>query len=146
MTRQQLDHAEEINLVIFPAADQSAEIVQPSKEAFDFPAAAVSTQFASVLGALPAAVVFMRGNESDAMDVPKMLVERIAVVGAVSDHSLGCGSREKLPNRGFDERGFMRRSAGDVQAIGRPWRSAIAMILLPFPRRVGPIAAPFSPN
>src|SRR5216684_2718122 len=27
-----------------------------------------------------------------------------------------------------------------LQAIGRPWRSAIAMILLPFPRRVGPIA------
>src|SRR5229473_4909281 len=26
-----------------------------------------------------------------------------------------------------------------LQAIGRPWRSAIAMILLPFPRRVGPI-------
>ena len=32
-------------------------------------------------------------------------------------------------------------------AIGRPWRSQIAMILVPLPRRVGPIAAPlFSPR
>ena len=31
-------------------------------------------------------------------------------------------------------------------ASGRPWRSQIAMILLPLPRRVGPMAAPpFSP-
>ena len=30
-----------------------------------------------------------------------------------------------------------------LPAIGRPWRSAIAMILLPFPRRVGPTVAPF---
>ena len=28
-------------------------------------------------------------------------------------------------------------------ATGRPWRSQIAMILLPLPRRVGPTAAPF---
>jgi hypothetical protein len=34
-----------------------------------------------------------------------------------------------------------------LQATGRPWRSAIAMILLPLPRRVGPTAEPlFSPS
>jgi hypothetical protein len=39
----ELEHAEEIGFVIFPAADQSAEIVEPGKEAFDFPTPAVAT-------------------------------------------------------------------------------------------------------
>ncbi len=52
MEEAELKHAEEIGFVIFPAADESAEVVEPSKEAFDFPAAAVATQFAAVLGAL----------------------------------------------------------------------------------------------
>jgi len=109
-----LDHTEEIELVIFPAADQSAEVVQPSEETFDFPAVAVSTQFASVLCAPPAAVVFVRGNELDAVLLSKVPVEWIAVVSAVADHSLGCDLRETLLNRRFDQRGFMRRSAGDA--------------------------------
>jgi hypothetical protein len=33
----ELEHAEEVGFVIFPAADQSAEIVEPSEEALDFP-------------------------------------------------------------------------------------------------------------
>ena len=48
----ELEHAEEIGFVIFPAADESAEIVEPGKEALDFPAPTVATQFAAVLGAL----------------------------------------------------------------------------------------------
>ena len=39
----ELEHAEEIGFVIFPAANQSAEIVEPGKEAFDFPTPAVAT-------------------------------------------------------------------------------------------------------
>ena len=38
----ELEHAEEIGFVIFPAADQSAEIVEPGKKALNFPAAAVA--------------------------------------------------------------------------------------------------------
>jgi hypothetical protein len=45
----ELEHAEEIGFVIFPAGDQSAEIVEPGKEALDFPAPTVATQFAAVL-------------------------------------------------------------------------------------------------
>jgi hypothetical protein len=53
-----LEHAEEIGFVIFPAVDQAAKFVKPSKEAFDLPEAPVAAQFATVLGALPAASVF----------------------------------------------------------------------------------------
>src|SRR5690242_13864077 len=103
----ELDHAEEIDLMIFPTADQSAEVVQPREEALDFPATAVTTQFAAVLGILPAAVVLVGRNESDTVLLPEVPVERIAVVGAVADHSLGFGSCETLLQGGFDERGFM---------------------------------------
>ena len=42
------------------------------------------------------------------------LIERITVVGSIADQSLRLGSREALFDGGFDELGFMRRSAGDA--------------------------------
>jgi hypothetical protein len=110
----ELQHAEEIGFMMFPAADQSAEVVEPSEEALNFPAAAVTAQFTAVLGAFPAAIVLVRRDEPDAVFLPETLVERIAVVGAVPDHALWFGSREKLLDGGFDELRFMRRSAGDA--------------------------------
>src|SRR6202795_2864885 len=110
----ELEDGEEIGFVIFPAADESAEIVEPSKEALDFPAPTVATQFAAVLGALAAAVVFVGRDEPDAVFLPEALIERIAVVGAVADHSFWFGSRETLRDGRFDEFAFMRRSAGDA--------------------------------
>ena len=39
----ELEHAEEIAVVIFPAADESAKIVEPGEEALDFSAPTVAT-------------------------------------------------------------------------------------------------------
>ena len=110
----ELEHTEEVGLVIFPAGDQPAEIVEPGEEALDFPAAAVAPQFTAVLGALAAAIVFVRRDEPDAVFLPQAPVQRIAVVGAVADHSLWFGAREALLDGGFDEFRFMRRSAGEA--------------------------------
>ena len=109
----ELDHSEEVDLMMFPARDQSAEVVKPGKEAFDFPAAAVASQFATVLGG-PVAIVFMGRDEPDVVPLSEALVERIAIVSPVTDHSFGLGSREALLDGRFDEFGFMRRSAGDA--------------------------------
>ena len=109
-----LEHAEEVGFVIFPAADESAEVVKPGEEALDFPAAAVPAQLAAVLGVLPAAIVLVRRDQPDAMLLPEALIQRIAVVGAVADHSFWFGAREALLDGGFDEFRFMRRSAGDA--------------------------------
>ena len=54
-----LEHADEIGFVIFPAADEAAEIMEPGKEALDFPTPTVATQFASVLSAFATAVVLV---------------------------------------------------------------------------------------
>ena len=110
----ELEHAEEVGFVIFPAAYQSAEVMEPSEEAFDFPAAAVTAQFAAILGALAAAIVLVGCDEPDVMILPEALVQRIAVVGAVTNHSFWFGSREALLNGGFDEFRFMWRSAGEA--------------------------------
>ena len=63
----ELKHAEKIGFLMFPAADKSAEVVKPSEESLDFPAVAVTTQFATVLGILPAAIVLVGRDEPDAM-------------------------------------------------------------------------------
>src|ERR1700730_2660866 len=110
----ELEHAEEVGLVILPTGDQSAEIVEPSEEALDFPTAAVAAQFAAVLGALAATIVFVWRDQPDVMILPEALVQRITVVGTVADHSFWFGSRETLRDGGFDELRFMRRSAGDA--------------------------------
>ena len=103
-----LEHSEEVGLVIFPTANQAAEIVKPCEQALDFPAAAVATQFTAVLGVLPVAIVLVGCNEPNAVFLPQALVQRIAVVGAITNHSFWLGSREALFDGGFDELRFMR--------------------------------------
>jgi len=110
----ELKHAEKVGFVIFPAANQSAKVVKPSEQAFDFPATAVTAQFAAVLGASAATIELVRRDEPNAMLLPKALVQWIAVVGAVTDHSFRFGSCETALDSRFDEFGFMRRSAGDA--------------------------------
>ena len=100
--------------MVFPAADEWAKIVEPSEEALDFPAAAVTAQFAAVRGVLAAAMVAVGRDEPDVLFLPEALVQRIAVVGTVADHSFWLGLRETLRDSGFDEFRFMRRSAGDA--------------------------------
>jgi hypothetical protein len=108
----ELKHAEEVGFLMFPAADQSAKVVQPREEALDFPAAAVTTQFAAVLGAVPAAIVLVGCDEPDVVFLQQALVQRIAIIGAVADHSFWLSSREPLRDGRFDQSRFMRRSAG----------------------------------
>jgi hypothetical protein len=108
----ELKHAEEVGFLMFPAAYESAEVVKPSEEALDFPAAAVTTQFATVLRMLPAAIVLVGCDKADAVFLQQTLIERIAVVGAVANHSFRLGSCETLRDGRFHESRFMRRSAG----------------------------------
>ena|SRR2546423_15151451 len=104
----ELDHGEEVGLMIFPAGNQSAEVMKPGEEPFDFPAATVATQFAAVLSALAEAIVLVGRDESNMVFLPQALVEWIAVVGAVADHPFWFGSREALRDGGFDQLRFMR--------------------------------------
>ena len=70
----ELEHAEKVGFMIFPAAHQSTEVVKPGEEAFDFPTATIAAQFAAVLGVFPEAIVLVGCDEPDAVFLPEALV------------------------------------------------------------------------
>src|SRR2546428_4655876 len=137
----ELNHAKEVDGVAFPAAGEPAEVFQPGKQPLDFPAAQVAAQWPSILRAL-AFLLPVGRNQLDPWFASQPFVQRVAVVGPIPDHALRHGGDVALAERVFDQFRLMWRSACTRTARGRPWRSAIATILLPLPQRVGPMRSP----
>jgi hypothetical protein len=78
---------------------------------------------------------------------PQLPVQRLAVIGRIADHAPGLGRVNRLSMVVSTSFVSWGKALAMPQGIGKPWRSAITMILLPFPRRVRPTAAPlFSPS
>src|SRR5579864_4017813 len=110
----ELNHPEEILWVVLPASDDATIIMEPSEQALDFPATTVSAQGAAVLGDGSAPVPTVRRDQFHLEMLAHALIQRIAVVGFIADQSLRCFAQEAPLERGFDERGFIRRSADHV--------------------------------
>jgi len=142
----EVQHSDEVVDVTFPAGDQPPEVVQPGKEAFDLPAPTCTPQAAAILRDMPATAAMGR-DHLDAVRRHQGFVERIAVVAAIANQPRR-EVREEAASRVAGTRcGSYGEALATCTAIGRPWRSQIAMILLPLPRRVGPTAEPlFSPR
>src|SRR5260370_15593227 len=87
--------------------------MQPGKQSFDLPTPTIAPQLAPVLRVGLAPVDFMRRDQLDAVLLLQSLIQRIAVVGPVADHSLRRRHREALLDGGFDETSFMGRSASN---------------------------------
>src|SRR5712691_3921955 len=85
--------------------------MEPGKQAFDFPASAIAPESAPVLGFGPTAVRFVGRDQLDAVLLLQTRIQRSAVIGAVSDQALRKRRGEALLDGGFDEFGFMGRSA-----------------------------------
>ena len=120
----------------------SAEVLQPCEQAFDFPAPFVAAEFATVLrdGTLP--VGFVRRDQFDAC-CGEFRIQRVRVIRLVANQSLW-GLISKAFDQSFsDKSDFMRRSIlrvdGDRKT--RAW-SATAMSFVPLPRLVFPTFAP----
>src|SRR5271169_3312317 len=111
---RKLNHPEEILWVVLPASDDATIIMEPSKQTLDFPATTVPAQSAAVLGDRSAPVPTVRRNQFHLEMFAHALIQWIAVVGFVADQSLRCFAEEAPLERGFDERGFIRRSADHV--------------------------------
>src|SRR5215472_5367221 len=79
----ELEHAEEVGLVILPADHQSAEVMQPGEQTLDLPAAAVAAQFATVLRLSLAPVRLVRRDQTHAL-LSESLIQRVAIIGAVA--------------------------------------------------------------
>src|ERR1700738_2567493 len=88
--------------------------MEPSKQAFDFPATAIAAQHAAVLGDRSAPIPAVRRDQLHMELFAHPLIQRIAVVRFVADQSCRRFVEESALERGFDERGFIRRSADHV--------------------------------
>ena len=110
----ELNHSEEILWVVFPANDDATIIVKPSKQTLDFPATTIAPQRAAVLCDWFAPVPAVRRDQFHAEMFAYPLIQRMAVVRFVADQALRCFPEEPPLERGFDEGGFIRRSADHV--------------------------------
>ena len=79
----QLQQAEKVLDMIFPARDQAARVVEPGKEPFDFPATAVATQRTSILGGTATGAIGR--DHLGAVLIAELRIEAVAVVPAVAD-------------------------------------------------------------
>lgn len=88
----EMQKAREIGGVPLIPGDESSRILQPGKEAFDFPTAFIAAQGASILREVDP-IGPMRRNQLDAA-VGEVLVEPIAVIGGIADESRGILAQE----------------------------------------------------
>jgi hypothetical protein len=107
-------HPDEIFGVAFPADHDAAVVMQPREQAFDFPATAITPQRTAILGPSSGACGSVWCNHLYGVVLHQPLIEAVAVVGAIADQPFGEVGEESLFECGFDEFGFMRRSAGHV--------------------------------
>ena len=119
------------------ACDESPVVLKPCEEPLDPPAAPHPAKRAAILSLRAPAVAAVPSDQLDSALLPQALIQSVAVVGSVADQAFGRGREE--PTVVFSTR---VTSWGDALAIpmatGRPERSAMAMILVPFPRFVLP--------
>lgn len=108
-----MDHCKEVSRLTFPARDDAAEVVKPGEEPLDLPPSSFTAKRAAVLCLRPT-MGAVRGDEFDVVRRGEMLIQPIAVVGAIPDQSGRKRLDEACGERGVDELDFMRRSAGHV--------------------------------
>ena len=106
----ELDEAEEVDGVSFPAVRDATVVQEPGEEALDLPAPGVAAKYPAVLGRPPLSLRTMRRNQFDPSLFAKARVERIAVISSVSNKAIGCVLEKASVDRRFDERDLMRRS------------------------------------
>ena len=79
----ELNEAEKVLEVAFPAGDQAAEVVQPGREPLHFLPFAISAQRLAVLSSAPSPPVGR--DQLDAVLGPELLVEHVRIVSLVAD-------------------------------------------------------------
>ena len=103
----EVDEAEEVLGVVFPAGGEAAVAEEPREEALDLPAPIVAAQGPAILGLGPLAGAPMGSDQLDPSFFLKALVERIAVISSVSNKAIGCVLEKAGIDRLLDERDLM---------------------------------------
>jgi hypothetical protein len=107
----EVQKADEIGGAPLIPGDESPRVLQPGKEAFDFPAASIAAQGPSILREVDPVGPMGRDEFDPARGQP--LVEPVAVIRGVSDQARGVVGEKARVQRGFDELRFVRRGRRD---------------------------------
>ena len=99
----EMEHAEKVLDMVFPAGDEAPGVVQPGEEAFDLPPAAGSARGSAILRAWPDATAAMDRDHFNAVASAELRIQRVAVVAAIADQSWGELAEEARVERGGDE-------------------------------------------
>ncbi len=101
--------------LIVPTGNDPPEVVEPSKEAFHLPPSFISSERAAILsrGLFPVSHQSMRRNHFDPSGFFQAGIQRVAIIGFVSDQPLWVFTREPMMQGFVDEGHFMWRSASN---------------------------------
>jgi len=94
--------------------NQPPEVLKPSKEPLDFPAASITAELSTILGALSSALSAMRGNQFNTAFTQKPLIQWIAVVGLIANDSIRRIWGKAAVDGRLNQLYFMGRSALNV--------------------------------
>src|SRR5215217_1251542 len=90
----------------------SSKVLQPGKQAFDFPTSFISAQDTAILGGRFLAVGFVWRNHLNSL-LLQTLIERIAIIGSITDQSFRFFFGESLFQGFFHQLHFMWRSTSN---------------------------------
>lgn len=107
-----MDEAEEVFDVVFPSGNESSEVLHPGEEPFHLPSPSISPQLTSILSLLSATAP-IGCDHFDVVLGGKLLVERVRVVGFVTDEPGGELIEEAAGKNVFHKLALGRRSAFD---------------------------------
>src|SRR3989344_4373346 len=105
-----MDEPEEVFDMIVMPNQQTPEIAHPSEQAFNFPPPPIPTQTPAILSRRFPSVHLVRSNQLNPSAFHKP-VQRIGIVGFVSNQPSWLGLHKSMVNRGSHEGRFVRGSA-----------------------------------
>lgn len=100
--------------MVFPTYRNPPVVLKPSEEPLDFPSSSIPPEFPTILCFRLLPVCLVRGNHIDAQSC-QFIIQRITVVGLVTDNPLGKLDQKASFKRFSDQFYFMRRSAVHVE-------------------------------
>lgn len=124
---------------VVPTSQNPFELIEPDEQTLNLPTPPVSAQCTAVLSSLSNTTAFMWRNYFKAF-FGEPFIERIPVIGKISNKSLRSSQGDGFIERSFDKGDFMWASTSHVRG---EWKT---MSFIPLPRLVFPTLGPlFSP-
>lgn len=108
-----MNEGSESLMTTVPAGNDPLELIQPCEQPLDLPTAPVTTQGASILRGRALPVAPVRSDQFNTSG-SELLIERITVIGAIPNKSLGSSDGEGLIERCLDKSDLMWRSRSRV--------------------------------